>query len=387
MLSVKEKVFTFDFLLLIFVCNKKTNNKMKKKLIVSFLSLSFINTLHLVHSMDKAQLKRKSGVEKTKAGSSSSVNKENNNDLNSQFQKLVLNTPFVNSFKVSATQEEETKARTAQEEETKEDSSGQKTAHLANSVKQNNASVKSSNSVDQTTSLTATPDGWKKVIEDIMPKTAKTATSRALIGGTTFTQKTPEDLHKSLNTTIKTNEEIANKVEILLKSSLNGYYNDNYKNRLISKVKRILTRGFQVNMGFSPNIHEHQDGTKAVLHATVCNTCYKAEKTKCKSCNNRESYKDVPPLSGKIQVRADTNGKNGVTNILTINIENIKYKDLNNSLHIKLLQWIPKDLASALKETLREGNDTIDIKFEEKPVYTKNLQQTFNQNYGHNKRK
>jgi hypothetical protein len=328
--------------------------------------------------MDKAQLKRKIGAKETKVESYSFVDKENGNVLSNQPQKESFNSP-----------KKTLKAITTQEE-TKEDSSGQKTAHLANSVKQNNVSVKSSNSVDQTTSLTATPDGWKKVIEDIMPKTAKTATSRALIGGTA-TPKKSEDLHKSLYTAIKTDEEIANKVGDLLRSSLNDYYNDNYKNRLISKVKGILNSGFQVNMGGDkrsfPNIHNHQDGTKAALHATVCNTCYKAEKIKCKSCGNQEPYKGET-LKGRIHMRNESFGKNGLINhIMTVNIKDSN-KQLNGKdkgLHIKLLQWIPKDVAATLNKILSNGDHNIDIKFDQEPVYTPNFYQTFNQNYDHNK--
>ena len=170
---------------------------MKKKLIVSFLNLIFINTVNVAHSMDKtgydATLNR-IGARKTKAESYSFVDKENSNVLSNQPQKESFNPP-----------KKTLKAITTQEEKTKEDSSGQKTAHLANSAKQNNASVKSSNSVDQTTSLTATPRGWEDVmnkIDQICPTAPPI--SRALIGGTA-TQKTPEDLHKSLHTTEETN--------------------------------------------------------------------------------------------------------------------------------------------------------------------------------------
>ena len=353
---------------------------MKKKLIVSFLNLIFINTVNVAHSMDKAQLKRKIGAKETKVESYSFVDKENGNVLSNQPQKESFNSP-----------KKTLKAITTQEE-TKEDSSGQKTAHLANSVKQNNVSVKSSNSVDQTTSLTATPDGWKKVIEDIMPKTAKTATSRALIGGTA-TPKKSEDLHKSLYTAIKTDEEIANKVGDLLRSSLNDYYNDNYKNRLISKVKGILNSGFQVNMGGDkrsfPNIHNHQDGTKAALHATVCNTCYGAGKIKCKSCNKQESY-EGETLQGRIHIRDESFDNNQFINIMmTVNIKdsNKKLNGKDKDLHIKLLQWIPKDVAATLNKILSNGDHNIDIKFDQEPVYTPNFYQTFNQNYDHNKRK
>lgn len=354
---------------------------MKKKLIVSFLNLIFINTVNVAHSMDKAQLKRKIGAKETKVESYSFVDKENGNVLSNQPQKESFNSP-----------KKTLKAITTQEE-TKEDSSGQKTAHLANSVKQNNASVKSSNSVDQNTSLTATPRGWGDLMSKIT-QTCPTAPSisRALIGGTA-TPKKSEDLHKSLYTAIKTDEEIANKVGDLLRSSLNDYYNDNYKNRLISKVKGILNSGFQVNMGGDkrsfPNIHNHQDGTKAALHATVCNTCYGAGKIKCKSCNKQESY-EGETLQGRIHIRDESFDNNQFINIMmTVNIKdsNKKLNGKDKDLHIKLLQWIPEGVAATLNKILSNGDNTIDIKFEPKPVYTPNFYQTFNQNYGRNKRK
>ena len=342
---------------------------MKKKLIVSFLNLIFINTVNVAHSMDKAQLKRKIGAKETKVESYSFVDKENGNVL-SNFHKAITT-----------------------QEETKEDSSGQKIAHLANSAKQNNASVKSSNSVDQNTSLTATPRGWGDLMSKIT-QTCPTAPSisRALIGGTA-TPKKSEDLHKSLYTAIKTDEEIANKVGDLLRSSLNDYYNDNYKNRLISKVKGILNSGFQVNMGGDkrsfPNIHNHQDGTKAALHATVCNTCYGAGKIKCKSCNKQESY-EGETLQGRIHIRDESFDNNQFINIMmTVNIKdsNKKLNGKDKDLHIKLLQWIPKDVAATLNKILSNGDHNIDIKFDQEPVYTPNFYQTFNQNYDHNKRK
>ena len=356
---------------------------MKKKLIVSFLNLIFINTVNVAHSMDKtgydATLNR-IGARKTKAESYSFVDKENSNVLSNQPQKESFNPPKKTLNSINT------------QEETKEDSSGQKTAHLANSAKQNNASVKSSNSVDQTTSLTATPRGWEDVmskIDQICPTAPPI--SRALIGGAA-TPTTPKDMHKSLYTTKETNEEFANKVGDLLRFSLNSYYYD-YNNRLIDAVKGILNSGFQVNMGGDkrsfPHIHNHQDRTKAALHATVCNTCYKAEKIKCKSCGNQEPYKGET-LKGRIHMRNESFGKNGLINhIMTVNIKDSN-KQLNGKdkgLHIKLLQWIPKDVAATLNKILSNGDHNIDIKFDQEPVYTPNFYQTFNQNYDHNKRK
>jgi hypothetical protein len=339
---------------------------MKKKLTVSFLSFIFISTLNTTHSMDMFESRFESSTtqEETKSRRTTFTEKEN--------------TGIFNNFH---------KSSTTQEKKLKECSGGQKNAYLTNSTKQNNVSVNNSNSVNQSASLQTTHDGWTAAMSNISRQTYPTGTSRAIIGSA-ITPKKSVAQHKSLQTTEKTNEELANKVGDLIESSL---INSTYSNNVTNAVKEILNKGFQVNMGGNkggfPNIHEHQDKTPAVLHATVCNECCIAEKIKCSSCNKKESYTGLT-LQGKIDMRNECfYNSRFINRIMTVNITDPN-KQLNGKgadFHIKLLQWIPEDLAFTLHKTLRKGNDLIDIKFKEKPVYRENFQQISNQNCGHNK--
>jgi hypothetical protein len=390
---------------------------MKKKLIVSFLSLIFINTLNATHSMDTtgydATLNRVRAV---------NTDKENNNVRHNQSQKLIFNIPSVNSFKKTikaSTIPEKTKAITTQEQETKAGSGGQKTTQLKtdnakkSSLNNSNGLVQNGNltteqrsniipvaSITTTGSTTGestaqvvqyessnalqieeTKEGERKDAQLQMNLHAPSCQNQSLnnsdqIKTNPYKQK---NIYKSIKIAQKTLNEISNTVGFLF-DQLEG------KLRIPTKefdfIQSLIEKGRQVNLYDIENIQPvYQNSEEAQLHVTLCQAC-KVQGFKCSvGCNQEESY-DTLKLKGQFNVKHIN--KN---NALSLQIED-KNKELNGrdtNFHIRIGQWMSGNFCDKMRKILRDnkGKQWIDIEFQKTPDYAPNFYRTSNQNYAY----
>ncbi len=392
---------------------------MKKKLIVSFLSLIFINTLNVTHSMDTtgydATLNRSRAV---------NTDKENNNVLNNQSQTKNLNSAFKTDlkkvFKVSTIKEEKTKEGEIKGEKTKAGSGGQKTTQLKtdnakkSSLKNSNGLVQNGNLTTEqrsnmipvasiTTTGSTTGESTAQVvqhessnalqIEETKEGEIKDAqlqmnsyahsfqnqssNNSAQINTNSYKQK---NIYKSIKIAQKILNEISNTVRFLF-DQLEGKLRIPTKE--IDFIQNSIENGRQVNLYDIEDIQPvyHQNREKAQLHVTLCQAC-KVQGFKCSvGCNQEESY-DTLKLKGQFNVQhIDKN------NALSLQIEdnNKELNGIDTNFHIRIGQWMSGKFCDKMRKILRDnkGKQWIDIEFQKTPDYAPNFYRTSNQNYAY----
>lgn len=174
----------------------------------------------------------------------------------------------------------------------------------------------------------------------------------------------PAVKYKSIRIKDETCLKIANSVKDVFKNSLNKTQ--------IEAIENYIKQGCQVNMGDDGiKAHVHCNQQIAPLHVTLCNN-------KTPTCKKKDSYKGLT-LQGKIGIYRDKFQNNHVLNrIMTVNIKdpNKELNGVDENFHIKLIQWIPEENFSRLKNKLRKKG-AIDIHFQDKPDYEDNFHQPY----------